>query len=591
MSYLVLARKWRPKNFAELVGQEHVVRALTNGLATGRIHHAFLFTGTRGVGKTTIARIIAKALNCETGISATPCGNCSACTEIDQGRFVDLLEIDAASRTKVDDTRDLLDNVVYAPARGRYKVYLIDEVHMLSTHSFNALLKTLEEPPPHVKFVLATTDPQKLPVTVLSRCLKFHLKRLGVAQIAGQMARILDAEGITSEPAALEELARAADGSMRDGLSLLDQAIGFGGGSVKADVTREMLGAVARDSLLDLLLAVAAGDQAQVWQLLQQIVAYNPGYQTVCGQLMELLHDAALQQVFGRDAEILELAPKVHALAQAASAEQLQLLYQIALLASRDLGLAPDPRVAFEMAVLRMLAFAPVSAAGPAGGGTAGPAGSGAGGGGARGAVPRLPIAAPSVATASDHSDRVALIVATGAPIRSALATVTSTSSAPARAAPTVPAALAADTPGANPAAVTALHAQILDRFAAVVAQLGLNGPQAEQVRSLCVRRFDAERLELVLPRELAYLLADASRLALIERLRGVLPAGTEVTLDAGERCSPTLGERHAVREAERASGFLAKLEDDPMVLALKREFDARLLPQTVVLPPSGGLQ
>lgn len=589
MSYLVLARKWRPKNFAELVGQEHVVRALTNGLATGRIHHAFLFTGTRGVGKTTIARIIAKALNCETGVSATPCGQCSACTEIDQGRFVDLLEIDAASRTKVDDTRDLLDNVVYAPARGRYKVYLIDEVHMLSTHSFNALLKTLEEPPPHVKFVLATTDPQKLPVTVLSRCLKFHLKRLGVAQIAGQMARILEAEGITAEPAALEELARAADGSMRDGLSLLDQAIGFGGGAVKADVTREMLGAVARDSLLDLLLAVAAGDQSQVWQLLQQIVAYNPGYQTVCGQLMELLHDAALQQVFGRDAEILELAPKVLSLAQAASAEQLQLLYQIALLASRDLGLAPDPRVAFEMAVLRMLAFTPVTSAGPTGGGgTSGPTDSGAGTGGPRGSAPRLPIAAPHGATVSKLSGGVAITVAAGAPIRSALATVTSPSSAPATTSTFAPAVPAAEPTVASPP-THALHEETLDRFAAAVAQLGLNGPQAEQVRSLCVRRFDAGRLELVLPRELAYLLAESSRVALIERLRGVLPGGTEVTLEPGERCSPTLGERQAVREAERAARFLATMEEDPMVLALKREFDARLLPQTVVLPPAGG--
>src|SRR6516165_2162215 len=238
MSYTALARKWRPKKFSELVGQEHVRRALVNALGSGRVHHAFLFTGTRGVGKTTIARILAKCLNCETGVTAEPCGVCASCREIDAGRFPDLIEVDAASRTKVDDTRELLDNVQYAPARGRYKVYLIDEVHMLSTHSFNALLKTLEEPPPHVMFLLATTDPQKLPVTVLSRCLKFNLKRLLPEQISDQMRHILGAENIPYEDAAIAELARGADGSLRDGLSLLDQAIAYGGGSLRVDDVR-----------------------------------------------------------------------------------------------------------------------------------------------------------------------------------------------------------------------------------------------------------------------------------------------------------------------------------------------------------------
>src|ERR1700753_1003364 len=247
MSYVVLARKWRPKRFAEMVGQEHVRRALSNALDSGKVHHAFLFTGTRGVGKTTVARILAKSLNCETnGVSSNPCGVCAACREIDEGRFVDLIEVDAASRTKVDDTREMLDNVQYAPSRGRYKVYLIDEVHMLSNHSFNALLKTLEEPPEHVKFLLATTDPQKLPVTVLSRCLKFNLKRLLPDQIAGQMQRILEAEQISYEASALDELARGADGSLRDGLSLLDQAIAYGAGAVRAKEGRSMLGTIER---------------------------------------------------------------------------------------------------------------------------------------------------------------------------------------------------------------------------------------------------------------------------------------------------------------------------------------------------------
>ena len=568
MSYLVLARKWRPKNFAELVGQEHVVRALSNGLATGRIHHAFLFTGTRGVGKTTIARIIAKALNCETGVSAEPCGKCSACLEIDAGRFVDLLEIDAASRTKVDDTRELLDNVVYAPARGRYKVYLIDEVHMLSAHSFNALLKTLEEPPPHVKFVLATTDPQKLPVTVLSRCLKFHLKRLSVSQISGQMAHILDAEKIVYEREALDELARGADGSMRDGLSLLDQAIGFGGGEVKAEVTRTMLGAVARDSLLDLLLAISAGQPGPVWTQLTRIVEHNPAYQTVCGQLLELLHDAALQQTFGREAEMLELHPKVAQLAATVDAQQLQLLYQITLLATRDLYLAPDPRVAFEMAVLRMLAFAPVEA----------PASPAPTTGGNGPATPRKPPGFPVPPPVSSGGTRAAVEPAPAARIESAPEVFE-----------VVPAPAPAAAPVATPVA-SAVPVVVLHRFEAVVSALGLSGPQAELARSLCLQRFDADALALILPRELAYLLSDAARQTLLTRLANALP-GHQLSLEVGARCSQTLAERAAERRAQHARLALDELATDPRVLALQRELDARLLPDTLVLPATGGLQ
>src|SRR5690348_6670617 len=276
MSYLALARKWRPRSFAELAGQEHVMRALVNALQTGRVHHAFLFTGTRGVGKTTIARILAKCLNCETGVTATPCGKCAACREIDAGRVVDLIEVDAASRTKVDDTRELLDNVQYAPTRGRYKVYLVDEVHMLSAHSFNALLKTLEEPPPHVKFLFATTDPQKLPVTVLSRCLQFNLKRLPVGQITDRMREILEAEAIAFEPAGLRLVAQAADGSMRDGLSLLDQLIAFGGGKAGEAEARAMLGTVARDHVVKLTELLAALNVPDLMRFVQSLEEWAP---------------------------------------------------------------------------------------------------------------------------------------------------------------------------------------------------------------------------------------------------------------------------------------------------------------------------
>ncbi|MBS0394837.1 MAG: DNA polymerase III subunit gamma/tau, partial [Proteobacteria bacterium] len=297
MSYLVLARKWRPRAFAELVGQEHVVRALANALDSGRVHHAFLFTGTRGVGKTTVARLLAKALNCETGVSSRPCGTCSACREIDEGRFVDLIEVDAASRTKVEDTRELLENVQYAPARGRYKVYLIDEVHMLSGHSFNALLKTLEEPPPHVKFLLATTDPQKLPVTVVSRCLQFHLKRLPPSLIVERLTAILAAEGIAAEPAALPLLARAADGSLRDALSLLDQALVFGANRiVEADV-RAMLGTIDRGHVVRLAEALAAGDAAALVATLRALDEHAPDYDQVLVELAGLLERVALKQL------------------------------------------------------------------------------------------------------------------------------------------------------------------------------------------------------------------------------------------------------------------------------------------------------
>ena len=362
MSYLVLARKWRPKDFSDTVGQEHVLQALINALDSGRLHHAYLFTGTRGVGKTTIARILAKALNCEKGVTSEPCGECSACVEIDEGRFVDLIEVDAASKTKVDDTRDLLDNVQYAPARGRYKVYLIDEVHMLSRSSFNALLKTLEEPPPHVKFLLATTDPQKLPVTVLSRCLQFNLKRMTSRLISDRLTHICEAESIAAEPAALTMLARAADGSMRDALSLLDQAIAYCGGQIEENQVALMLGTIDRDHVVRLIRLLADNDARGVIDAIREIDEQFPDYARLLEDLARDLQRIAVFQIVGTcDSEDDISEQEIAELAEAISPEDIQLFYQIAVLGRRDLKLAPDPRSGAEMTFLRMIAFRPAS--------------------------------------------------------------------------------------------------------------------------------------------------------------------------------------------------------------------------------------
>ncbi len=364
MSYQVLARKWRPRNFEQMVGQDHVLRALSNALDQGRLHHAYLFTGTRGVGKTTLARVLAKCLNCETGVSARPCGKCNACQEIDAGRFVDLIEVDAASRTKVEDTRELLDNIQYAPAYGRYKVYLIDEVHMLSGHSFNALLKTLEEPPPHVKFLLATTDRQRLPMTVLSRCLQFNLKRISARQISGYLRQMLDAEGVKADDAALGELAHAADGSMRDALSLLDQAIGFGNGEVRENAVREMLGTVSRESLRKLVIALANGDGDAILEAVADLADQGADFSGVLVEIISLLHRVAVAQtVSGLIDESYPYTDLVEALTSRLSSQDTQLYYQIALMGRRDLPFAANPRDGVEMVLLRMLSFKPSCAA------------------------------------------------------------------------------------------------------------------------------------------------------------------------------------------------------------------------------------
>jgi DNA polymerase-3 subunit gamma/tau len=359
MAYQVLARKWRPSNFTQLVGQEHVSQSLIHALQHNRLHHAYLFTGTRGVGKTTVARILAKAINCENLVDYNPCGTCEVCLAFQQGRFMDLIEVDAASRTKVEDTRDLLDNVQYAPNQGRYKVYLIDEVHMLSGHSFNALLKTLEEPPAHVKFLLATTDPHKIPVTVLSRCLQFNLKRLRPDQIEAQLAYILKQEQISSEAAALKHLARAADGSLRDALSLLDQAIVYGSGSVALSTITEMLGTVAQQPIEDILHALACNDARSLLAKVAEIAQLNPNFTDILQEILRVLHRIALTQQVP-DYLDADFDPQlIQQLSKQLSAEDVQLFYQIGLLGQRDLELAPDPRSGFEMVLLRMLAFRP----------------------------------------------------------------------------------------------------------------------------------------------------------------------------------------------------------------------------------------
>ncbi len=357
LSYQALARKWRPRRFDELVGQAPVRRALINALDSGRIHPAYLFTGTRGVGKTTLARLLAKCLNCEQGVSSTPCGECRSCREIDEGRFIDLIEVDAASRTKVEDTRELLENVQYAPVHGRYKVYLIDEVHMLSGHSFNALLKTLEEPPAHVQFLLATTDPQKLPATILSRCVQFALRRISDEDIAQHLSRVLQNEGMKGEPGGIRLLASAADGSLRDALSLLDQAIAFGGGQVTESEVREMLGTVPREAVFPLLHALAKRDGARLMAAVKPLDEMAADYFLVLAELLTVLHRVALLQLV--PSALQEESSELHALAAEFSPQDVQLFYQIILIGRRDLPFAADPRSGFEMILLRMLAFQP----------------------------------------------------------------------------------------------------------------------------------------------------------------------------------------------------------------------------------------
>ncbi len=555
MSYQVLARKWRPRKFAELVGQEHVVRALTNALETGRMHHAYLFTGTRGVGKTTIARIFAKSLNCERGQSADPCGECSVCTAVDEGRFVDLLEIDAASNTGVDDVREVIENAQYAPSRGRFKVYLVDEVHMLSKNAFNALLKTLEEPPPHVKFLLATTDPQKLPVTVLSRCLKFNLKRLLPEQISGQMRHILAAENIAYEDSAIGELARAADGSLRDGLSLLDQAIAYGGGALHADDVRTMLGSVARGQVLGVLDALAAGDGERLLVECTQIASYSPDFGGVLDDIASVLHRLQLIQLIPgyRPDEDSDGDNALAALTERITPEDVQLYYQIATSGRRDLALAPDARTGFEMTLLRMLAFRP---------GDSAP--------GARAERPAAgsPVQAPPSPRPS----------AAAPPRPAAVAERRQDSAPPAPAAPTSSPAIA---PTVAP---VARDASGLPNWENLIERAGLRGPFGLLAQNAVLRERDGQTLVLALQPAHMSLAVEPMVSQMEERIGQAL--GERIRLRFVNHSDGAVTETPAARAAQVRDAAQAaaeqSIEGDPLVQSMKREFGARVVPQSI---------
>jgi DNA polymerase-3 subunit gamma/tau len=558
-----------------MVGQSHVVRALSNALERGQLHHAYLFTGTRGVGKTTLARILSKCLNCEQGVSATPCGVCSACRAVDEGRFVDLLEVDAASRTKVDQTRDLMDNVPFAPISGRYKVYLIDEVHMFSAGSFNALLKTLEEPPPHVKFLLATTDPQKVPVTVLSRCLQFTLKRLTPAEIAAQLARILGVEGVPFDTQALALLARAADGSMRDGLSLLDQAIAFGGGRVDAAEVGAMLGTVGRGLTLDLAEALASGDGARLLAEVARVHELTPELGEVLSELLVLLHRIALyQQVPVTLAADDPDHGRIVELAQGLSPEDVQLFYQVILLGQQDLPLAPDPRTGLEMVLLRALAFRPEGA----------------------------PTAVQARASESDthhrpQTRRAALAQPeTGAPPDRAVPAVPPAAARPVESGPQpvvaepmtqAPAAVHSQArPGSRPpdqvAPGIAGRLQGPEDWHPLVARLGLRAIAAELANNCEFVSWDGTRLCLNLDPAGQQMHVPAAE----ERLRSALVAalGVPVTLEIRVRRTDqdTPAQRRARQEAERRLGAQTQMQTDPVVQGLKERFDAEWVPDSI---------
>jgi len=519
MSYQVLARKWRPRDFASLVGQEHVVRALRHALEEQRLHHAYLFTGTRGVGKTTLARILAKCLNCEQGVTAQPCGQCSACTEIDAGRFVDLLEVDAATNTRVDEMRQLLDTAQYAPTRARYKVYVIDEVHMLSTSAFNAMLKTLEEPPAHLKFILATTDPQKIPVTVLSRCLQFNLKQMPPAAIAAHLAKLLEAEGVDFEAEALAPIGRAAAGSMRDALSLLDQAIAHGAGRVSLESVNDMLGAIDRGVLLALLEAVAAENGAEVMRIADEMQLRSLSFDTALADLAGVLLQVALAQTVPAALEDdLPERARIEALAGRLDAETVQLDYQIVLQGRADLPLAPDEYAGFVMTLLRMIAFRIEGVEG----------GDAAAGG--------------------------------GAPVESK----SGTRQGPRRG------GAAATRAGAN------------DDWPTLVGQLTVTGAARELARHAALKQSDGRTYELAVPKSKASLAERAYQDKLKAAMEAHLghPVVLKVTVSDGAGASVAVRESQA-RDARRADATRA-VQQDQFVQSLVELFDGKVVESTI---------
>jgi DNA polymerase-3 subunit gamma/tau len=528
MSYLVLARKWRPKNFRETVGQEHVLKALTNALESGRLHHAYLFTGTRGVGKTTIARILAKSLNCEEhGITADPCGTCSACREIDEGRFVDLIEVDAASKTKVDDTRELLDNVQYSPARGRFKIYLIDEVHMLSRSSFNALLKTLEEPPPHVKFLLATTDPQKLPATVLSRCLQFSLKRLTLRLIRDRLQHICGEEGIAADAASLALIARAADGSLRDALSLLDQAVAYCGGELQQAAVATMLGTIDREHVSSLLDLLSNGDAAGLIRAVATIDEQFPDYGRLLDDLARLLQRVAIYQAVGATDSDDDLAEsEIADFAKRIAAEDVQLFYQTALIGRRDLDLAPDPRSGVEMTLLRMLTFQPGRSIG---------------------------VAEPRASGATTPTLRKA---------------------------PSAPETLKAVEPPQTGPALSELR-QASD-WGDVIQGLGLTGASRLLAANCAWLRTEDDTVYLGLDRRSESLLTRSRQQAIADGLSAKFGQALKVEVTVAPPAAETPIQEQARRTDEKREAARESLEADPNVRALRDMFGAKLNPDSV---------
>jgi DNA polymerase III subunit gamma/tau len=533
MTYQVLARKWRPRVFEEIVGQPHVVTALVNALESKRLHHAYLFTGTRGVGKTTLARILAKALNCETnGISSHPCGKCRACVEIDTGRFVDLLEVDAATNTKVDEMRELLDTAQYMPASGRFKVYIIDEVHMLSRHAFNSMLKTLEEPPEHVKFILATTDPQRLPVTVLSRCLQFNLKPLSPALIAGHLRNVLTAEGVPFDENALAQLGKAAAGSLRDSLSLLDQAIAHGAGKVTASQVAEMLGSLGGDLIWPLLEKIVEGDGKATVQEAERIAGRSISFDTALEELASILHRIALAQAGAGPAEDEEDAARIQVMASRLDAGRVQVMYQIALLGRRDLSLAPDEFAGFTMSLLRMLSFAQSST---------------------EAASTRAP------AVASRPQPRSAAPTAAPSPVASAPVSEAAPVVAPAK--PRV---------------------EFDGDWVALIERLNLSGMAGMVARHGEVESFENMHLHLVVPESHRMYAEKAYQDKLKAELVAHFGAGLRLTVKVGTTAGKSVAAARS-KEMEQLQATAAEaIEDDPFVRELVRDLGAEVVPSSI---------